>query len=320
MHDLTLIPAAQGVGLVPLSNRVHDYVRASRSDNTRRAYASDLRHFEAWTETRGLEPLPAAPATVAEYLADHADELKPSTLQRRLVAISQAHSLAGLLNPTTSATVREVMKGIRRTRGTAKNKKAALTTPQLQWVVAALPDSIAGRRDRALLLLGFAGALRRSEIAALDVADLADHAEGLVINLRRSKTDQEGEGRLIGLPHGSHPETCPVLAVRDWLERAGITAGPVLRAVDRHGNIADGRLSGEAVARIVKRSVARAGLDPARFAGHSLRAGFATSAAAAGASERAIMDQTGHRSLVVLRGYIREGSLFVGNAAGAVGL
>jgi integrase len=178
----------------------------------------------------------------------------------------------------------------------------------------------AGCRDRALLLLGFAGALRRSELVGLDVADVSEGTDGLTVRLRRSKTDQEGAGRTIGVPYGSNPITCPVRAWRGWLEVSGIAEGPAFRPVDRHGHIGATRLSAPAVALVLKRHAARAELDPGEVAGHSLRAGLATSAAVAGVPERVIAEQTGHKGTAMLRRYIREGSLFRENAAGAVGL
>src|SRR5262249_39752581 len=154
-----------------------------------------------------------------------------------------------------------------------------------------------GARDRALVLLGFAGAFRRSELVGLDMSDLYFNRDGLTITLRRSKTDQEGVGRKIGIPFGANPESCPVRSVQEWLEYAGLAEGPVFRPIDRHGRLGLGRLSGIDVARVVKKLAGRAGLESAKFAGHSLRAGHATAAAIAGASERSIMAQTGHRSV-----------------------
>ena len=178
----------------------------------------------------------------------------------------------------------------------------------------------AGCRDRALLLLGFAGALRRSELVGLDVADVTEGTDGLTVHLRRSKTDQEGAGRTVGIPYGSNPATCPVRAWRAWLEVSGVAEGAAFRPVDRHGHIGGTRLSAQAVALVLKRHAARAGIDPGEVAAHSLRAGLATSAAAAGVPERVIAEQTGHRGTAMLRRYIREGSLFRENAASAVGL
>jgi integrase len=195
-----------------------------------------------------------------------------------------------------------------------------LTVPELRTMLQGLGSEPAGCRDRALLLLGFAGALRRNELVGLDVADITEGIDGLTVRLRRSKTDQEGAGRTLGIPFGSNPVTCPVRAWRTWLEVSGITEGPAFRPVDRHGHIGSTRLSAQAVALVLKRHAARAGLDPDEMAGHSLRAGLATSAAAAGVPERVIAEQTGHKGTAMLRRYIREGSLFRENAAGAVGL
>ncbi len=186
-------------------------------------------------------------------------------------------------------------------------------------MVSALPDSLLGTRDRALLLVGFAGAFRRSELCALRMSDLSFTQDGLTVTIRRSKTDQEGQGRKVGIPFGSNARTCPVVALQVWIEASGIERGRVFRSVTRHGKV-NGKLGSQSVALVVKRSAEAVGLDPANLAGHSLRSGFATSAAAAGATERSIMKQTGHRSLPALRGYIRDGSLFRENAAALVGL
>jgi integrase len=187
-------------------------------------------------------------------------------------------------------------------------------------MIERLPLSLQGTRDRALLLVGFAGAFRRSELVGLDIADLEFGRDGLVVTVRRSKTDQEGQGRRVGIPYGSHAETCPVRAAQEWVDLLDTTSGPLFRRIDRHGHIGAARLSDKAVALIIKRCARAAGLGAADLAGHSLRAGLATAAAAAGVSERAIMAQTGHRSLATVRKYIREGSLFLENAAGKVGL
>jgi integrase len=187
-------------------------------------------------------------------------------------------------------------------------------------MVDATDAGMIGTRDRALVLLGFAGAFRRSELVGLDVEDCVFGKDGLTVTLRRSKTDQDGAGRKIGIPYGSNPETCPVRTIQAWMELAGISSGPLLRSINRHGKLGPGHLSGIDVARVVKRLAERAGLDAVKFAGHSLRAGHATSAAIAGASERSIMNQTGHRSVQMVRRYIRDGSLFRENSAGKLGL
>jgi integrase len=237
-----------------------------------------------------------------------------------LNAIAEAHKAVGLESPTHHAIVTNTMKGIRRTKGTAAAQKAPALTEDIRAMVYATDASIIGARDRALILLGFTTACRRSEIVDLDVEDSTFGKDGLTILLRRSKTDQDGVGRKIGIPYGSNPDTCPVRVLQSWMEQGGITSGPLFRSISRHGRVQTGRLSGIDVARVVKKLAERAGLDPAKYAGHSLRAGHATSAAIAGASERSIMNQTGHRSVQMVRRYIRDGSLFRENSAGKLGL
>ncbi|MGH2387182.1 MAG: site-specific integrase [Chloroflexota bacterium] len=300
--------------------RARDYADNATALNTRRAYRADWRHFSAWCAIRHLAPLPATPETVAVYLADLAPLYKTATITRRMSAIAQAHKTAGFPSPTTDAAVRQVAAGIRRRHGTQQQGKEAALTADLRAMVETLDGLPRGRRDRALLLLGFAGAFRRSELVALDLADVARTRDGLVVTVRRGKTDQEGLGRRVGIPYGSTPTTCPVRALEDWLEAARITAGPLFHPIDRHGNLRPHRLTDQSVALVVKRAAQAAGLDPALYAGHSLRSGLATAAAQAGVSERTIMEQTGHKSLPIVRRYIRRGSLFTENAAAKVGL
>ncbi|MFD1394386.1 site-specific integrase [Kroppenstedtia eburnea] len=297
------------------------YVRNARAAATIRAYQSDWKGFREYCDREGVNPLPAGPESVAGYLVRLADAgQKAATIRRKLSAISQAHRAAGYSSPTETEEVRLIWSGIRRSLGTAQERKEPLRTEELRRIIAALPDSRGGLRDRALLLVGFAGAFRRSELAGLNVTDLHFGREGVTVSLRKSKTDPEGEGFKKWLPFGSHPDTCPIRAVEDWVEAAGITGGPLFRPVDRHGNVGRERLTGHSISRIVKRAVAGIGKDPADYGGHSLRAGFATQSAANGASERAIMKQTGHRSVTVLRRYIREGAVHRGNAAADLGL
>ncbi|CAJ62363.1 MULTISPECIES: site-specific integrase [Frankia] len=308
-----------------LAARVGDYARASRSASTWRAYDSDLRQFRAWCARRPAAPsaLPATAATVAGYLATLADAgYKPSTIRRRLAAISVAHQLAQHPNPAAAPEVGAVWDGIRRTRGVRPTRKTALDTDLLTRVVAGLrDDDLADIRDRALLLVGFAGCLRRSELVGLDVADLVETADGLILTVRRSKTDQEGEGALVGIAYGSYRPTCPVRAWRAWAQAADLRQGPAFRAVSRHGHVGATRLYPGSVARVVQRRVAAAGLDPADFAGHSLRSGFATAAARAGVADRSIMRQGRWRSSASLDGYVRAGRLFDrDNPSGRVGL
>lgn len=308
MDDLVLFGECDSA----ISPQVRAYLAAALAASTRRAYRGDLRHFMAWGGT-----LPASDAMIADYLADHAATHAVATLERRLATLSKAHTAQGLPSPAGSALVRATMRGIRRAHGRPQSRVAAATRADMQAMVAGLGDGAKDRRDRALLLLGFAGALRRSELVAIDCDDLAWRREGVVVTLRRGKTDAEGRGRAVAVPC-AEGQTCPVDALERWLAAAEIRAGPVFRAVNRHGQISDRRLSTEAVARIVKSRAAGAGLDPQAYAGHSLRAGLATSAAAAGVPVWKIRAQTGHASLAVLERYVRDGEAFAGNAAGAV--
>lgn len=302
------------------ADRAREYVRQSKAANTRRAYRADWEHFTSWCMSHGCTALPAAPETVALYLSDLAETHKPATLQRRLSAISQAHQVAGLETPTKHEGVRSVWAGIRRVKGVAQDGAAPVLVEDLQRIVVLLPDGLRGERDRALLLLGFATSFRRSELVALDVEDLEWKRDGLAVLLRRSKTDQDGEGRKVGVPYGQHKGTCPCRAVKRWLAASGIADGALFRGITRHGKLLPDRLSDLGVSRVVKRAVEAAGLDPEHYSGHSLRAGFVTSAAGAGVDEASIMKQTGHRSSRVLRKYVREANLFRNNAAGRVGL
>ena len=304
----------------PSLDQVREYIRASKAENTLRGYRADWREFCGWCEDRDLCALPATPESVAEYLAVCASCLKVGSIQRRINAIAEAHKAVGLQSPTHNAMVTNTMKGIRRTRGTAPAQKAPALTDDIRAMVEATDRGIIGARDRALILLGFAGAFRRSELVNLDVDDCSFGKDGLTVTLRRSKTDPHGAGRKIGIPYGSNPDTCPVRVLQSWMEQASITSGPLFRSINRHGRIQAGRLTPIAVARVVKKLTKRARLDPTKYAGHSLRAGHATSAAIAGASERSIMNQTGHRSVQMVRRYIREGNLFRENSAGKLGL
>jgi integrase len=315
------VAAGQGTAPALLAERARDYFRQAKAASTCASYARDWRDFCGWCRTQGRLELPAHPETVALYLTDLAETRKVATLEKRLAAISQAHQFAGYPSPTQEILVRTVMAGIRRAKGTAQPGKRPIVTEDLRQLIAALPATLAGRRDAALLLLGFAGGFRRSELVSLDIEDLRFTSEGLIVLLRRSKTDQEGEGREVGIPYGSTPATCPVRAVQNWLADLPTGgAGPLFRPINRHGKLLPPRLTDRSVALVVKRSASAAGLDSGEVAGHSLRSGLATSAAAAGVPERAIMAQTGHRSLATLRKYIRSGSLFLENAAARVGL
>lgn len=306
--------------LVDLANTARSYATAARAAATVKQYEIDWRCFADWCIEQKLIVMPAAPATVALYLTAHAAELRTSTLAHRMVAIGQAHRQAGQPDPTTDPIVRAVMSGVRRTHGTAPVQKAALLVPDLKLVIQAIPDTLTGYRDRALLLLGFATALRRSELVALDVEDLEFIVQGLLITIKRSKTDQEGVGRKIAVPYVQTPGMCAVKAVQQWMQVADVKTGPLFRGVNRHDGVRTTRLTDKVVALVLKARAEAVGLDPDKFAGHSLRSGFATSAAAAGVGEREIAKQTGHASMTVLRRYIHSGTIWQGHPLEKLGL
>lgn len=286
------------------------YSAVGIAPNTVRAYRSGWRCFERWCAAHRLGALPASPLTIATYLANRAGSLKSSSLALHVAAIRQAHLSEGFDSPTRGPEVSAVLRGIRRHHGAGTTKKLALTVPELGAVVAVIEDDLRGRRDRALLLLGFSGGFRRSELVGLDVSDLFFRDEGVVVSLRRTKTDQEQRGRLVAIAHGLRPETCPVQALDRWVTAAGAAAGPLFRAIDRHGAIGRRRLNGRAVARVVQARGRAAGLDPVLLGGHSLRSGLVTAAAKARIEERDIAGTTGHKNLTVLRGYIQQADPF----------
>jgi len=289
------------------------YAKAEKAEATRKAYGSDFAIFAAWAAERGLTGLPASAEAVAAFLAHEATiGVKPSTISRRVAAIRYAHRLAGLASPTDAEPVKATVRGIRREKGTAPKKMAPATSGVLIAMAAAGDGGLAAIRDRALLLLGFAGAFRRSELVGLDVGDLQETEAGLLVTIRRSKTDQEGAGQTIAIVRGSI--ACPVQAVRAWIEAAGITEGAVFRPITRGGRVRALRLTAHSVAAIVKARASAIGLKASDFGGHSLRAGFITSAAAKGASLFRMMDVSRHKSVDTLRGYVRNVEAFKDHA------
>ncbi len=295
-----------------LPEQVRIYVHDSVSENTRRAYKTDLEHFVAWGGG-----IPCGPEIVAAYLADHADVLAVSTLKRKMAAISVAHEARGHTSPTSAKIVKAAMRGIQRTHGSAQRQAKPLLVEDLMRIMAMLGNGPKDTRDKALLLIGFAGGFRRSELIALNVEDIDLMRQGMTVTIRRSKTDQAGEGRIIGVPF-ARGRYCPVRTFETWRDMAGVSEGPLFRPVTRHCKIEETRLSSEAVSVIVKQRIGAIGHDPASYSGHSLRAGLATSAAMAGLSTLAIRQQTGHRSDATLARYVRSGELFVNNVAAAL--
>lgn len=285
------------------SAEVFKYLNAALSENTLLAYRADLNHFLAWGGT-----IPAKPERVANYIAQFATLLAPSTLSRRLVAIAHAHADRGIPSPTDSALVRAMLRGVRRTCSRPLRQVAPLQKADLQKIVRGL-SGIHGIRDAALLLLGFAGAFRRSELVSLDVGDVEFSDAGMLVRIRRSKTDQEGHGRLVAIPR-VRGRCCPTRKLEEWLKISGICNGAIFRRFNRYGQLQSSRLSAPSVALIVKHRTEAVGLNSAQFSGHSLRAGFATNAANKGASTASIRAQTGHKSDAMVNRYIRSSQLF----------
>ncbi|NKX55939.1 site-specific integrase [Arthrobacter sp. E918] len=342
-------------------------MEGSVSASTRKAYASDWRSFTAWCQAKGYTPLPAAPETVIAYLSEAAAAVRPdgthayaaATLTRRAAAVNARHTGAGQLPPGADGQVARALRAIRRERSTVQRRVDPLLTDDVKLLLRAItestwPGAVAATRDAAVLLAGFAGAFRRSELSALNIADvIPSRHDGVYLRVRRSKTDQEGTGLVKALPFGHDPLTCAPCALYRWLDllaavdgeggrpalmRAVRQAGPadthvcrrerarlhaelpLFRSLAGGGAIKPARMSGHAVNEMLKRRAAAAGLDPSRYGGHSLRAGFVTQAFRAGADSRAIRRQTGHRSDAILAVYDREYAPLVGNAVTGLGL
>jgi len=320
---LSTIPA-HVPGLEELIQKTKKFVAAAKSPATIKAYRNDWRDFETWCRLHNLPSLPSTPETIALYIADQASTRAVGTITHRLTSITKAHQAAGLKESPASSRnfiVGETLKGIRRVLGTHQQGKDPLLADDIRKIVRAAPDSVLGLRDAALVHIGFAGAFRRSELARICISDLTFTPEGVVIDLRVSKTDQEGAGRKVGIPFGKEPSTCPVRALQAWLIAAQITEGPVFRRVDRNGNVSPRGLHKDSLGKLLKKAASRARMktDPLGF--HSLRAGFVTQAAMTdGIREWVTMKQTGHKTEKTLRRYIRNGELFRENAAAAIGI
>jgi len=301
--------------------RQADRLRKERSlsENTQRAYGAHLRHWEAWAAAHGLHPFPATVEMVEAYVWDHEalldlppkhpDRVALATLRARLAAVARRQQDEGGLPVTRAPQVLELVRVLKRNHG-FQAKKEPLRVDELRRMVTTLPRTLIGHRDRALLLLGFMGALRRSELVAFDVDDVRHVPEGLELTIWKSKTDQEERGEVLGV-HATHTELCPADAIVRWLDESKITDGRLFRHV-KSGSPGTALTPG-AVGNIVKGHAERIGLDPARFGGHSLRAGFATEASRLGFNLAAIASQTRHKNLETLHGYIRRGSLFENN-------
>lgn len=307
-------PASAGPTLAELHEGARETRRNSRAKGTLRTYAAGARSFEAWCRSHGLAAVPAEPETVILFIqAEKAAGRKASAIATKLAAIRYLHIASHLVSPTTHPSVIEQMSGIRRELGTAPTRKSAATADIVARMVEQIPaDTMKGKRDRALILVGFATAMRRSELVALNVDDIERLDHGARITIRRSKTDQAGEGREIAVPAGGRLNVLSALAV--WLEAAGIRRGPVFRPLTKSGIVSAARLSDRSASDLVKHYAEKAGLDPALFGGHSLRAGFITSAADAGADLSRIMEVSRHVEPRTVQGYIRRANAFKNHA------
>jgi site-specific recombinase XerD len=290
------------------------FAGGSRAPNTIRAYQAAFAAFRAWSQASGIaEPFPASIDATAAYISHlAASGRKAATIDLHVAAIALAHRSAGHETPTTAEAVRATLKGVRRHIGTKANRKAPATAEALKKMLKRILDTLAGKRDRALLLIGFAGALRRSELVALRVSDLERTPEGVLIHIARSKTDQQGAGHTVAVPYGSKLK--PVQALDAWLDAAGITEGPLFRSIDKGNRVSPYALTAQSVALIVKDRAEAAGLDPKMFSGHSLRAGFVTSALASGADLLKITHVTRHTKLETLAAYDRRAQAFKDHA------
>lgn len=305
---VTMVEQDPQLVLAPLVEKAKDFARASKAPSTWRTYESVWRVFTAWCSAQGVSALPSTPEVIVAYLVARSEMVRPQTLKKHLAAISKIHTFQGHESPTRSEMVKTTLAGIRRTVGVSASPKKALRVDHVRKAVAQLDHDRIGRRDRALLLVGFTTGMRRSEVADLQLSDLAFEPEGAVLTIRRSKADQEGRGRMVLAPFMPSSGTCPVHALRAWLEVRSSEPGPLFVRLDPAA-VGIQPMSGWAVAQVVKRVTKAAGLDPQVFSGHSLRRGFCTETARAGASEREIARSTGHKSMSVLREYIEEGRI-----------
>lgn len=294
-------------------NSARQYALEDKAHATRTAYRSDWADFSAWCASVERSPLPAEPSSVAGYLATLAERrLKASTIRRRLAAIRHAHRLAGFEPPTTAASVQSVHHGIRRRLGARVTQKAPANAKAIASMIKRIPaETLAGKRDRALLLLGFGAALRRSELVALDVEDIQTAAEGVLVTIKRSKVDQEGRGAQVAVPNGRR--LMPVAALREYVSAANLSTGPLFVRIGKGDRVTADRLTPQSVALIVKKYAKLAKLDADSFSGHSLRAGLVTEALSHGADVFAVADQGRWRKLETVREYDRRARAFKDN-------
>ena len=294
-------------------------LQSSKANNTLRAYKSDFNDFGIFCAQNGFKSLPSEPKIVSLYLTYlSTKDAKMSTLKRRLVSIGVIHKLKGHYIDTKHPSIIENIMGIKRRKGSFQKGKKPILINSLKLIINAIDnqdkEEIKKFRDRSIILIGFSGGFRRNEIVSLDCDDLDFVPEGVKINIKRSKTDQFGEGFTKAMPYFDSSKYCPVVSLKNWLELSRITAGPLFRRFVKGSKLAENRLTDQTVALLIKKYLNLAGIDSKNYSGHSLRSGFATSAAESGVEERSIMAMTGHKSTEMVRRYIKEANLFKNNA------
>ena len=294
-------------------------LKSSKANNTIRAYKSDFKDFSLFCAQNGFKPLPSEPKIISLYLTHlSTKDVKMSTLKRRLVSIGVIHKLKGHYLDTKHPAIIENIMGIKRRKGIVQKGKKPILISSLKLIINTIDqqekNKIKKLRDKSIILTGFSGGFRRNEIVALDYDDLDFVPEGLKITIRRSKTDQFGEGSVKALPYFDNLQYCPVVTLKNWITVSKIKSGPIFRRFSKGSKLSDNRLTDQTVALLIKKYLNLAGIDSKNYSGHSLRSGFATSAAESGAEERSIMAMTGHKSVEMVRRYIKEANLFKHNA------
>lgn len=298
-------------------------LKNSKANNTVRAYKSDFINFNIFCSKNGFKSLPSDPKIVSLYLTHlSTKDIKMSTIKRRLVSIGVIHRLKGYYLDTKHPSIIENIMGIKRRKGTNQKGKKPLLINDLKELINVIDNQNKAQikilRDRSIILIGFAGGFRRNELVSLNFEDLDFVTEGLKINIKKSKTDQFGEGLVKGLPYFENSKYCPVISLKKWIKISNITSGPLFKRFTKGSNLSKNRLTDQTVALLIKNYLNLAGKDNKNYSGHSLRSGFATSAAESGAEERSIMAMTGHKSTEMVRRYIKEANIFKNNALNKV--
>ena len=304
--------------LKSLHDETINNLKSSKSNNTLRAYRSDFKDFVAFCVRHGFASMPTEPKVVSLYLTHLSKKSKISTLRRRLVSISVVHKLKGHYLDTKHPMIIENLMGIKRLKGSIQKGKKPLLLNNLKTIINVINeqkiDDIKKLRDKAIILVGFGGGFRRTELITIDYEDLEFVPEGLKITIKRSKTDQFGEGMIKGLPYFGNKIYCPVYNLKKWLELSKIKSGPIFRRFTKGLSLTNNRLTDQSIALLIKNYLNLAGIENTNYSGHSLRSGFATVAAESGADERSIMAMTGHKTTQMVRRYIREANIFKNNA------